>query len=800
MSQPVNSPKFFRQPLALAIALSIGGLSQSALAQETPTLEEVLVTAQKRVETLQEVPISVSALSGDKISEAGIENVEDLTVHLPNLHFTETGISTQIRVRGIGSDNSQGFEQSVGMYIDGIYYGRAQLFRAPMMDMERAELLRGPQSTLFGKNSVAGALNLTTARPTDELTGRVALSMGDEFGEQEVNAMLSGPFTDNFRGRIAIREFEDDGYFYNAFTREDSAMTEESTVRLSLELDASERLSLYLKGERNEFDTVGRPIEMTRDESLIGGLNYNEYLTLLSQPGFDSEADYVRDINLVEYSNNEVNNVTFEAAYEFDSMTLTAVTGLLDYAYNEKCDCDFTAAEILDIDLVEDYDQFSQELRLNSNADSDIEWIAGVYYQSYDQNFDDTTHIAAEGNLLTQLSAQTAVMADTAVWRSFEQSSDTWALFGQMTYSFNPEWHLTVGARYTEETKEAHKVINITEDAEGTTPVTDPVQAQVLGLTYLGVFLLESEQSPGGHDVRGERDESAFTPMINLQHDFSDDIMFYGSYTNGFKAGGFDPRSNRIGAFGTAPSTGVDPLLYFEFEEERADAFEFGMKSTIADGRGEINLALYHTKYEDLQISQFDGGVGFNVGNAKDTTVQGIELDGRWALADGFTLNYGAAWLDFEYKDFENGNCYEGQTRDGADLDNDGNLDTCDYTGKRGVYTPELTLNLSLDYRYAMTGDLDLVGFVDMQYLSSQQVHVNQDPAGEIDGYTLFGARIAIDSNNWTVALVGKNLGDEEIISYSANAPLSGSNFNTNTFYSFVRKPRTIALEGVLKF
>lgn len=799
MSRAVTPLRFIRHPLILAIALG-AGTTPFSFAQDRPILEEVLITAQKRVETLQEVPISVATVSGEKMEKAGVENLEDLTAHLPNIHFTETGISTQVRVRGIGSDNSQGFEQSVGTYVDGIYYGRAQLFRAPMMDMERVELLRGPQSTLFGKNSIAGALNLTTARPSEELTGRLAVAGSNEFGEQEINGMISGPLGESFRARLAIREYEDDGYYYNAYTREDSAISDESTVRLSMEFDATDKLGFFLKGERNTFDTLGRAIEITRDVSLSpGGLTYNQYLNLFSQPGFDADLDYVRDIDVLEYSNNEITNFTFEANYDFEQMNLTLVTGQLGYEYDETCDCDFVAANVLDIDLVEDYDQFSQEIRLSSDTGGDIEWIGGLYYQSYDQEFSDHTHISAD-SLVPQLSPQTAVMADSGVLRNFEQSSDSWAIFGQATWSINPQWHLTVGARYTEETKDAHKVINITETATSTEPVSDAMEAAVQGATYLGVFLLESEQSFGGHDVTGSRDESAFTPLINLQWDATDEIMLYASFTSGFKAGGFDPRSNRVGAFGNAPSEGVDPLLYFEFEEEKARAFELGMKSSYADGRGETNVALYRTDYEDLQISQFDGGVGFNVGNAKDTLVQGIEVDGRFALTENFTLSYGGSWLDFEYQNFRNGNCYEGQQRDGVDLDNDGNIDTCDYTGKRGVYTPELTLNLSLDYVYPITGEWDLVGFIDVQYVDEQQVHVNLDPNGMIDAYTMVGARIGIDAENWSVGVIGKNLTDEEVISYSANAPLSGSTFGTNTFYSFVRKPQTIALEGVLRF
>ena len=809
MRSSAKTTGFYRTPLTLAIALSFSCLSLPLMAQTAPVLEEVLVTAQKRVETLQEVPISVSALTGDKLEQAGVENLEDLTAHLPNIHFTETGFSTQVRVRGIGSDNSQGFEQSVGMYIDGIYYGRAQLFRTPMMDMERAELLRGPQSTLFGKNSIAGALNLTTARPTDELEGRLAVSRSDNFGEQEISGVISGPLGDQFRARLAIREYEDEGYMYNAFLRSDQPQSDESSVRLSVDWTATDDLSFYLKAERNSFDTLGRAIEITQDIPLVPGvLTYNETLQVLSQPGFDAEQDHVRSTDLQEFSNNEVNNVTLITDYEMSDMTLTLVTGKLDYTYNEKCDCDFVSAEVLDLDLDESYDQFSQEIRLTSATGGDWEWIGGLFYQTYDQEFSDQLHIY-DTNMLPALPPIPDGLADSGVFRDFEQSSDSWALFGQATWNINTEWHLTLGARYTQETKEATKSINVT-DGNGAF-IQDPVRAGTLGAIYLGVFDLETVQAPGdGYMVSGKRDESAFTPMVNLQFDATDEMMLYASYTNGFKAGGFDPRSNRVGTLGPVPIGNIDPLLHFEFEEETADAFELGMKTSLADGRGELNLALYHTKYSDLQISQFDGSVGFNVGNAKDTVVQGLEVDGRWALTDNLTLGYGASYLDFEYKDFKNGNCHSGQVPDGIDQDGDDVIDTCDYTGKRGVYTPELTFNASLDYSYPITDSWDIIGFVDVQQIDSQQTHVNLDPLGEIDAYTMVGARLGLEAENWSVAILGKNLLDEYIISYSGNSPLSDLNyepgqpaqatFYSNTFYSFVRKPRTVALEGVIKF
>lgn len=777
-----------------------------------PRLEEVIVTAQKRAESLQDVPLSVSAVSAEKIEQAGIENLEDLTYHIPNIHFTETGFSTQVRVRGIGSDNSQGFEQSVGMYVDGIYYGRAQLFRAPMMDMERAELLRGPQSTLFGKNSIAGALNLTTARPSDEFQGKVSYGYEFENAQKELNGMVSGPLTETLRARLAIRDYEEDGYMYNSYKDAHEPNSEESTYRLSLEWDAADALDLYFKAEKNEFSTIGRPIEITLDEPLApNGVTYAQALAAVGQPALEANQDYRRQFDQKETSDNEINNYTFIADYDFGNYTLTAVSGWLDFNYAENCDCDDTASEILELALGEDYSQFSQELRINSAGGDTIDWIGGLFYQEWDQTFYDELSIRPS-NLLN--SAIRPTLSDTGLKRDFDQSSEAWSIFGQATWHINERTHLTLGARYTEEEKQAHKELNIFTPSTGAL-LNDPLVA----LLYLSVFRTETEQAtvglaPGtpptpvaleyaGHDVSKSRDETAFTPLINLEYDLFDDVMVYASYTTGFKAGGFDPRSNSVGNLASVPGTFTsepNPFLSFEFEEERAKAFELGMKSRYGGGRGELNLALYRTTYEDLQISQFDGAVGFNVGNAKDTLVQGIELDGRWALTQDLTAAYGASFLDFEYKDFRNGNCYAGQTPDGASLDGDDIPDTCDYTGKRGVYTPELTFNSSLEYHRPITGDIEFTGFIDAQYVSGHNVHVNLDPKGEIDPYTLVSMRLALETERWSLALLGKNLLDEYIISYSGDAPLSQSRFNTRTFYSVVRRPRTLTLEGTLRF
>lgn len=801
------------KPLALAIAL--GASCGSLQAQEGPLIE-VLVTAQKRSENLQDVPISVAAVSGSKLDEVGVENIEDLTKLVPNIHLTQTGLSTQLRIRGIGSDNSQGFEQSVGTYKNGIYHGRAQLLRAPIFDMERVEVMRGPQSTLFGKNSIAGAMDLITARPTDEFTGKLDTSYETRYGTREITGVISGPLTESLKGRLALRGYDDPGYFYNSFNRQHTNQ-QQTTGRLSLDWQPLPELTLQYTGEKSRVDSAGRNIEIVRDDPNAKGLNFATTFKLLTQNNtLESNADYKRQADAPEYSDNNVQSHSLIANYDFSGMTLTSTTGLVKYDYDENCDCDFSSVNLFQLNLQEDYKQISQEVRLTSEPGQTFDWLAGVFFQNYQQDFADRFSVNDKSGLFPVAKAGgrplPAAFGNTGIFRSFDQESDTWAAFAQVAWHFTDASQLILGGRYTTETKDSHKLINMA-NIDGVA-ITDPARLASAAYVYKAVFKLDTQQTPyapllnalgqpvidpatnrprslvpnhPGHNLTGSRDESAFTPSIKVQHDFNDDLMAYASVARGFKAGGFDPRSNSN--------------EHYEFEDEQADAFELGLKSTLLDGALEVNSALFRTDYENLQISQFDGGVGFNVGNAKDTQVQGVEIDGRWAMTQHIMATYGISYLDFEYQDFKNGNCNKPQIDSGLGVDTnaDGKVDLCDYTGKRGVYTPKYTFNSGLTYKRELANATFTTG-LDLQYVSSQQVHVNLDPQGEIAAYTLVGLRMALEDERFSVAISGENLTDEYVSSYMANVPLSDSNIGSQTFYSFARRPRTYTLSMGLKF
>lgn len=337
-------------------------LSSTALAQSRELLlPEIIVTAQKREESLADVPISLNVISEEVLENGNINKIADISEYVPNLSMTETGVSTQMYVRGIGSGNNQGFEQSVGQYVDGIYYGRQQLIRAPFFDLERVEVLRGPQSTLFGKNTIAGALNLSTARPTEETEVAISGLYEFESNQTELNAVFSGALTDDVRARLALRGYTEDGYINNTFRSMQEAERDEQSARLSLEWDASDVLSFGLKLETNSFDSNGRQIEIVQDSAAPGGpfagFNYAQITAgILGQPTMDGIFDYNRQANANEYSNNDLTNITLDINYDLSGTTLTLVTGLLEYDFDERCDCDYTPSSVFEVGLGENYE------------------------------------------------------------------------------------------------------------------------------------------------------------------------------------------------------------------------------------------------------------------------------------------------------------------------------------------------------------------------------------------------------------------------------------------------------------
>lgn len=801
------------------IACALASAALPAFGQQL-MLEEVIVTAQKRVESLQDVPISVSAMDGDRMVEANITNLESLTTYIPNFSMNQSGISNNITIRGVSSGINPGFEQSTGMYVDNIYYGRGQMSRAPMFDLERVEVLRGPQPILFGKNSIAGAVSMITAKPSDEFEGSITALYESEEARQDYRLVLSGPITDTLSGRVSLLYREMDGAYRNTFTGEDEKQEEEQVFRGSLRWTPTDNLTINAKYERNNFDDNGRNVELAQSiirEDLVGTGQGTDYITALDnfvalgnnvvglQPpieysGIDGELNRVRGGN-GDFHNNESEVAVVNIDWALGDYTLTSTTGYLTYEFQQDCDCDFTSATIFNALQDEEFEQFSQEIRITSPGGELFDYTAGFYYQTNELDFNDSINVP-NNSLLRLLNPG---FQDIRTNRFAVQDSDMWALFAQVTWNFSDNMRLIVGGRYSEEEKTATKQ-QIHFGSGGTAfPAVDPTGQTpnvLFGINPLfGAFSIEPYD-----EINGEREEKEFNPMVTFQMDVFDAGMLYATYVEGFKAGGFDIRSNGH----PDPSVvnaqnlgqGLDIVGVFEFEDESAESIEIGGKFGLG-ATAEINVAAFYTEYSDLQTSQFDGVLGFNVQNAGEAEIKGVEVDGRWLVAEGLTLSGAVAYLDFEYTDFQNNQCYFGQqVLDPGSVQPDGV--TCDATGQRKEYTPEFSGVVSADYVMPLGNSLELRTTLDVVFSDEYIFNATLDPRSVQDAFYRLNLRVALDdiAGKWSIAFIGQNLNDEDVVTFGGEAPLAGALTGGTGigYYKFLDRPATYALQGTYRF
>ena len=377
-------------------------------------------------------------------------------------------------------------------------------------------------------------------------------------------------------------------------------------------------------------------------------------------------------------------------------------------------------------------------------------------------------------------------VANITAPREFTSVSDIASAFLQATFNLRETFRLTLGGRYTYEHKTGSRSLDLADLNGNSLPIGE--------VDTVAAISFAAER----HDLKGDRSETHFSPLLNFQWDFSLEGMVYFTATRGFKAGGFDARSNQ------SPSAELTPanpgalipnrtslVGTFEYDEEIATSYELGMKTGLFDGSAELNIAAFYTVYEDLQISIFDGTLGFNVGNAKEAVTQGIELDARYQVTEYLSLGGALALLDFEFTDFKNGQCRQGQQPTSAD-----GL-YCDYTGQSNQYVADWSGTFIIGYLRPVSSTLGIGATLDVVFTDDYNPSSNVDPRVEQDGFTKLNGRIgfgAIDQS-WEVSLVGKNLTDETVIVYAADTPLANTIFGATTFTGFVEAPRSVALQ-----
>ena len=772
-----------RRTVATAVLAATVGATGFAQAQ---MLEEVIVTATKRAEGMQDVPIAMSVVSGEKIDQFGITELDELSAQLPNVHIGESGGNNQIFIRGIGSGNNSGFEQSVGTFIDGVYFGRARNSRAAFLDLQRVEVLKGPQSTLFGKNTIAGAINITTGQPEQEFAAYVDASYETELNGIGFTGMVTGPLSDTLSGRLVARTYERDGWMENQYPgAEDGTSQENDVVRGSLVWDATDKSTFTLKAEYGEWGTVGANSTITDaspGSTFLYSYNDPNFADTIKDEYKQSQTRGLPGRDVEDDTESSIFQLTWD--YELGEHTLRSITAYTEYDFSRCLDVDYASVNIFDQCTDESHEQFTQELLLTSPLGGTFEYLAGLYYQDATLEIDNDTGAVWSGNpfleegVFALLEGQGLVgLPSTAVDGSLrsitEQNTEAWSAFVELTWNVSPSFRTIFGLRYSDDEKDIDKE-NVITSFYGDSPLPDAL----LNVIYTGVGFFTV------YDYKLDRAEDHVTGNLNFQWDVSDDVMTYLNFATGFKAGGFDTSNN------------MDRSR--EFEDESVESIELGLKSTLWDGRARVNAAYFIGNYEDVQVSSWEGS-GFVVGNAAESEVQGFEVDFDVAATDAITITGAFAWLDAEYGDYTNGPCLVADRIDG----------TCnqenpqDLSGTPLQFSPDFSGNLGISYRAALTDNMDILAGAQAVYTDDFHVAPNGDERSIQDSNTKWNARVALEASDgsWSLAFVGKNLTDETTFNWGNDATLSGEGLGfDNAYFRQYEAPRTFEIQARYNF
>jgi outer membrane receptor protein involved in Fe transport len=767
-----NTIRLYRQPEEYQGGSSSGG----GAATHSLMLEEIVVTARKREESLQDVPIAVSVSSGEELRSKNVVNLQDLSLQVPNFYVAESFVGDSIFIRGIGSgQNNLGFEQAVGQVVDGVFYGRSRFSRVSFLDLERVEILKGPQGALIGKNTTAGAINITTAKPTSELEGYISGVYEFEGAEgYGVEGALSGPLGDRLAGRVAFNYQDKDGFIENTTTGEDDVSVDDLVARVSLAWDVSDTFDALFQYQYGDLEHEGGNNQYSYcdfESQQVPGVPVNFTAIFNSIAPDDCKANYKRSgtagkrgVN-VESKETEFDTFAVTLNWDLGDFTFTSVTGYAEYEYLDLQDGDRTAVDVVTVDTFgtlpefgEDYEQVSQEFRLASPAGEKIDYLVGLYYLDKEQTTDYTVHFANIAGLPVSRTTMT------------NEEGTTYAAFGQLNWHINEAWDLTLGGRYTYEEKEARSV-QFPRELFTDTPSD---------------CMLPAAGSCFRHDIEDDFDDSNFSPSASLQWRPTDNSMYYVSVSRGFKAGGYDHLLVSNGA------TDLNIMDRFRFDEEEVTAFELGTKVTLADGAAQLNAAVFRSEFDDLQLGGFLNSTEVinTVTNAGSAISQGIEADFRWRATEGLTLAGAVAYLDSTYDDYEDAPCYTLQATGCVN----GRQDLSD---EKLQFAADWKGNLSAEHVWSLNDGMELSAFVQISYVDEFPLQADLDPKLFQDDYTKVDARLTLSGNNaaWELSLIGRNLDDEASSNYGDDVP-----GQAGSVWRSMDAPRSYALQLVARF
>ena len=832
----------FKAVLSLGVGLTALAATQvPAYAQEAAeedssrTLQTVTITATKREQTLQDVPVAVSVVDDKVIEQSEIVDLNDLQSLVPSLRVgqLQTSANTNFIIRGFGNGaNNAGIEPSVGVFIDGVYRSRSAAQIADLPNIQRVEVLRGPQSTLFGKNASAGVISIVTRKPEFEQSGTVEAMVGN-YNAFRVAGDITGPISDKVAYSLSANYNVRDGYADDLNTGADINDRNRWGVRGQLLIEPTEDLSFRIIGD---FDKIDETCCVTAN--VVNGPTGAAVMALGGM--LDAENPFSYDVYNNINSENDIENsgLSVQADYDMGFAGLTSITAYRSSKQTNNQDSDFTSADLLGRNFNDtDIDTFTQEIRLTSNGDGNIDWMVGAFY--FDESVDISNEIfygddirgyidLLSSGLLTGLEpvvfgvpAGTFFQSGQGLTEQYGQDNTAFSLFGTVDYHITDRLTATLGLNYTQDNKDAYGSVVSTDafsaiDLGPLTPYiseatlggllleagvnpTDPAAVAAFAGAYPDIFAQMQGVAAGATPAlqslqffpqflnfpnaveTGSTNDDDTSYTLRLAYDLTDNVNVYGSYATGFKASSWnlsrDSRPTADGYANLAAGGLLTPNLTtgtrFAGPEE-SEVFEIGLKaaySTLA-----VNLAVFDQKIKGFQSNVFTG-TGFALANAGEQSTQGLELDATWSATDNLTLGFAGTFLDPVYDSFPNSA-------------------SGDISGQTPYGIAETSTSVSAAYTFLLAG-MDSFVRGDWQYEGPSAYFddpANQALIGEEREYSLFNASAGFTTEGGlSVTVWGRNIFDEEYItvafpSVAQSGSLSGYPSQPATYGLTVRK------------
>lgn len=733
-----------RNLAARIVAVAQIGILQLFVGQASAVeIEEITVTAQKRAQNLQDVPLSVTAFSGDHIQELGFSDMHELAANVPGLTWEGTAKSKpSLFLRGVGnSDFETGSRSPVAFYLDNVYQGAPFAVTPLMSDIERVEVLRGPQGTLWGKNTTAGLINVVTkkATPGEGVQGNFGATVG-RFGQQNYKGAIGFDLSDSSAARIAVAHSTDDGAYNNFgpdFTG-DTGGGDATGARVNLIFQPTDRLALDFTARYSSTDGEATPTKLlgTKDPAdAANGFRANCPFPdrgmlgtqCVDRDGFANSGG-IRQVaqNFKSQEDTENTGVSMTIDYDFDSVTLTSITAYNDAMRDLHKDNDSGSSILSEANQDDNFHGFSQELRLASNDADWGQWLVGAYYYKDSLDYFRST-------LRSSNPADSSFANNIAAARLQDIDTETAAIFGDATFNVSDQWSVSAGVRLTYDDRDG-TASGFEYNVDPSFPGTDVRVSRQYALANIDParinFLNEHRQ----------RDWLKFSGKIGTQYYINDHVNVWGSVARGFKGG--DPNS---GAFSRPEDFNIS-------NPEFVTSVEVGVKSTFVDGGVQINASIYNYDYEDKQVfTEINGGGAVGnlsvLSNAAALTIRGADIELAWNISDNWYAQGAFAYIHSEFDNFL-------QTTRGTTVDRSGNTT---------ALTPEYSISGVLRYEHQMASGSVIYAQGTVTFKDDMFFTNDNNPLAAQNSYSLLGASLGWKSpdEKWDVNVWGKNLTDE---------------------------------------